>query len=55
MSRLDMSGNIIICPFVQSAKTILLSKEEEEENIIIIIKMFNFFTPCQVQLLANHA
>ena len=54
MSRLDMSGNIIICAFVQSAKTILLSKEEEKEKTIII-KMFNFFTPCQVQLLANHA
>ena len=48
MFRLDMSGNIFVLLFI------LLSKEEEEE-IIIIIKMFNFFTPCQVQHLANHA
>ena len=48
MFRLDMSGNIFVLLFI------LLSKEEEEE-IIIIIKMFNFFTPCQVQHFANHA
>ena len=49
MFRLDMSGNIFVLLFI------LLSKEEEEEIIIIIIEMFNFFTPCQVQHLANHA